>query len=614
MNTITFWDRLARLRNRALAVFAAATLGFTAGCIDRSESTAASDDSGEVLIALTDAQGDFIRYAVDVKSITLTKANGAVVETLPLTTTVDFAQYTEMTEFLTAATVPRGAYTAARMTLDYSNADIQVEGVDGTAQAAASLVDANGQAVTTLDVEIKLEGRNRLVIAPGVPASLTLDFDLAASNKVTFDNTGAATVTVEPVLVAELEPHAPKIHRVRGTLNDVNTGTDSFEVILRPFAHSIGGDDRRFGTLTVKTDADTVYEINGESFEGDAGLARLDTLTQFTAVVAVGDLKFNPRRFEAREVYAGSSVVGGTLDVVAGNVISRSGDVLTVRGATLIRTDGSVIFRDNASVTLADSTKVFKQRATGTHTIDEISVGQRVVVHGALTNTTAGSLALDASSGAVRMLRTVLRGTVVTASPLVVDLESIDGRRIALFDFAGTGASSGTDADPDNYEVDTGSLNGSGLTSGTPVKVLGFVTPFGSAPADFEARTVVNVADVRATMRVAWSPATAAPLASASSGAVVLNLDGATINVVERGGVITDLTGSSPTLVPGANDRAAYLIRHNGTVQLYTTFDTFVSGLQSRLSAGGTVQGIFGRGRYSDVTTTLEAQLIAVKM
>ena len=52
----------------------------------------------------------------------------------------------------------------------------------------------------------------------------------------------------------------------------------------------------------------------------------------FTATVVLGDLKFNPRRFVAREVYAGSSVAGGEQDVVTGNVIRRDGNTLTIKG------------------------------------------------------------------------------------------------------------------------------------------------------------------------------------------------------------------------------------------------------------------------------------------
>jgi hypothetical protein len=77
-----------------------------------------SSESGQVVIGLTDAESDFVKYEIDVVSLTLTKQNGAVVDALPMATRVDFAQYAEMTEFLTAATVPVGRYVKATLELD----------------------------------------------------------------------------------------------------------------------------------------------------------------------------------------------------------------------------------------------------------------------------------------------------------------------------------------------------------------------------------------------------------------------------------------------------------------------------------------------------------------
>jgi hypothetical protein len=617
MKRFTVIDKLKRLHTAAMAMLMAATVAVTPGCFKSNDNNSRSEDedSAELLIGLTDAQGDFISYTVDVKSLTLTKANGAEVHTLPLATTVDFAQYTDMTEFLTAASVPVGVYVSAKMTLDYGNANIQVEDANGDAVKVSSIVDADGNPVSTLEVSVKLEGRNRLAIVAGVPASLTLDFDLAASNTVTFDGSGAATVTVEPILLADLQPDVPKVHRVRGALNGVNTAGDSFNVIIRPFVHAVSGGDERFGALTVSVDDGTAYEINGESYQGAAGLAQLAALTQFTAVVARGELKFNPRRFVATEVYAGSSVAGGTLDVVTGNVIARSGNTLTVRGATLIRADGSVVFHDNVTVTLADTTKVHRQWVRNGVTIADISVGQRVAVHGTLTSETAGSLSLDASDGLVRMLLTTLRGTVnsTATGSMAITLESIDGRRVDLFDFSGTGGDATSDADPTDYTIVTGALNLSGLGNGTPVKVIGFVTPFGSAAPDFTARTVIDVTDVRASLAVVWEPATAAPASSLSSASIVLDLTGSVLHKVLRAGVATDLGGTSPVVIAsGARD--AFAIKYQGVTQVYTDFATFVEGLQQRLGAGAKVQSLFARGAYDDATTTLSARLVGVAM
>lgn len=604
---------LNRIKTGVAALLMATTLVTTSGCLREKASEAPATESGELSIGLTDAQGDFASYTVNVTSLELTKANGAVVDALPLTTSVDFAQLTDMTEFLTAASIPNGAYVSAKMTLDYSAANIQVEDADGNAVPAAHVVDSNGTALTTLEVSVKLEGRNKLVIAPGIPASLTLDFDLAASNTVTFADNGEVTVTVEPFLLAELEPHAPKIHRARGALKSVDVANDQFTIIMRPFAHALSGGDERFGTLTVVTKDSTVFDINGETSEGDVGLQQMAALTQFTAVVAIGDLKLNPRRFVAREVYAGSSVAGGVLDVVSGNVISRSGDVLVVKGATLIRSGGSVVFNDTVTVQLDSDMTVRKQLSKDAFTIDAISVGQRINIFGTLTDGNAGSLAMTGSYA--RLMLTTLRGTVVTTAPLVVNVQSIDGRAVTLFDFAGTGTDTAHDADPANYEIDTGTLVLSGIAAGDTVKVNGIVTPFGSAPQDFTAQNVVDVSEVRAAMNIVWTPATTTPYSAISDASMTLNLAGSPLlHHVNRAGVLTDLAtlGAAPILQAVADTDNVYLIAHNRVIQLYTTFDTFAAGLQSRLDAGAKVKGLHARGELDDATSTFSARNISV--
>lgn len=452
--------------------------------------------SGEVVISLTDAEGDFATYTVDVSSIKLTRADGTEVETLPLVTRVDFAEYTDVSEFLTAATVPNGRYVKGSMVLDYTNADIRVEDANGDAQPAAEIVDTNGDPVGKLKVNVILEGRNVLPVAPGIPKNLLLDFDLEQSNSVLFAGSDV-TVTVAPVLIAEVDPQMPKEHRVRGSLQSVNVAENRFRLFVRPFFHTIRSGPRRFGSLAVHTGDETFYEIDGISYQGAPGLTVLDTLPTFAAVVARGDLRFNPLRFEAREVYAGSSVPGGALDVVRGSVVERtSDDTIIVKGATLIRQNGAVVFNDLVTVQLDPSTTVTRQLSMGTFSIDDISVGQRVVVFGTVTNDAVSDLQFSAANGYARMRLSTLRGTVAalpdTQSWLTLNLASINNRSIELYNFVGTGADTASDADPNFYEIDSGSLALEGIGMADSVAVAGFPTAFGSAPADFTAQTVAK--------------------------------------------------------------------------------------------------------------------------
>jgi restriction endonuclease S subunit len=223
----------------------------------------------------------------------------------------------------------------------------------------------------------------------------------------------------------------------------------------------------------------------------------LDNKVQFTAVIARGDLKFNPLRFEANEVYAGSSVPGGDLDVVRGTVTSRTvDDKIIVQGATLFRTDGTIVFNDYVTIQLDASTTVAKQLEVGNFTIDDISVGQRISVFGMITNDQISDLQMSAVNGFARMRISSVNGEVISLPDelnyLSLNLNSINGRNISIYDFTGTGIDAGNDADPAQYEVDTGSLSLANITVDDPVIVRGFPTAFATAPADFTARTVMT--------------------------------------------------------------------------------------------------------------------------
>ena len=80
--------------------------GGSAGMTTNSTVTpSACADCGTLMVGLTDADGDFVSYSVDVLSLKLQRANGAQVETLPQTTRVDFAQLTDLSDLLSVASL-----------------------------------------------------------------------------------------------------------------------------------------------------------------------------------------------------------------------------------------------------------------------------------------------------------------------------------------------------------------------------------------------------------------------------------------------------------------------------------------------------------------------------
>ncbi|MEO0974513.1 MAG: hypothetical protein AAFX85_15600, partial [Pseudomonadota bacterium] len=76
------------------------------------------DDCGVGVVTLTDADGDVLSYAVDIVSLELERAGGDIVQALPASTRIDFADYVELSELLTAPRIPPGVYVRGAMTLD----------------------------------------------------------------------------------------------------------------------------------------------------------------------------------------------------------------------------------------------------------------------------------------------------------------------------------------------------------------------------------------------------------------------------------------------------------------------------------------------------------------
>jgi hypothetical protein len=565
--------------------------------------------TGEIIIGLTDAEGDFHSYTLDVLSVKLIRQNGAEVETLPLSTRVDFAQYTELTEFLTAATVPTGIYTGASLLVDYSNADIIVEDEFGNGVEAVA-VDGTGGALQQLELRVEFESTDTLRIAPGIPAHITLDFDLAASNRVDL-SVAPAVVTVEPVLMADTILEDPKPHRLRGLLNTVSVDADVFSIFIRPFFHHHGD----FGSLRVHSTNDTAYEIDMTSYSGHAGIEALALLDPRSPIIVLGELNRDTRRFIATDVVAGTSVPWGDSDSVNGNVLARLGNELTLSRVVRSRADNQVRHQQLITVLLGPDT-VVKQQGVGPQNlgIDAISIGQRLQVMGEFSD----DFTLDATEGRVRMLFTHLSGTSVSDQPLVVDLQAIDRRRPSLFDFTGTGSTE--NADPANYEIDTSSLSLSALSIGEPLRVIGHVRPFGSAPEDFSAQTVVALGNLPAKLLVNWvDGAGTAPFVSQSDTAIVVDLDPAklgSLHAILRAGIGIDLLDLDQdlTLMPNSSGSGIFILTYQGRVRQYRHFDRYSEALAELLNGVNQVQGLSAHGSFEDSSATLTVRKVVTRV
>ncbi|MEM1434960.1 MAG: DUF4382 domain-containing protein [Pseudomonadota bacterium] len=563
----------------------------------------APPDEGELFVGLTDAEGDFLSYAVAVSALSLERVNGDTVQALPLATVVDFTELTEVTEFLTVATVPAGTYAAASLRLDYTDATIVVQDDAGNAVEAIA-VDANGEPVTTLDVRLSLASTEQIRITPGRPASFSLDFDLDASNEIDL-TTAPARVTVEPFLLASAELEQDREHRVRGVLAGVDPAAEAITLKVRPFRHRQGN----FGELTFAVDNETAYEIDGELFTGAAGLDVMAGLNENTPVVA--GLSVGDDGRVANTLLAGTSVPWASQDVAKGTITARDGNTITVRGATVSFNDGVHAYRDTITVTVGDETTVtaFGPNGDG-KTATSLSVGQRVTVFGTLTDANR----LDATAGSVRMLQNQLIAEILQPNPLVVDLHFLNGRRPDVFDFTGTGVDVINDADPAAYEIGTTVLDLAALNPGALLRVRGLVNDFGLAPPDFNATTLVDInTDARsASFKARWQPAAARPFQSLDPATVALDLEAAR-TLLRLRGVPVELTNpvTALMLLAPPEDSGVYAVKvrgDGGELRLFRTFSGLVNELTAQLDTGAALAQLSVHGQYDADAEALVAR------
>jgi hypothetical protein len=228
----------------------------------------------------------------------------------------------------------------------------------------------------------------------------------------------------------------------------------------------------------------------------------------------------------------------------------------------------------------------------------------------------APQILFDATEGAVRMHVTHLSGVVNTIMPGQTDitLHSIDRRRAEVFDFSGTGPSGDLDADPGNYEVQTGSLTLANFAAGKPIVAWGFPTAFGMAPPDFAGRSVIDYTDVRSALGIGWgSEGTIAPFISSGSDGLVLdnqNMDIGQRHDIKQGPVLIDLTSldSNTTIVPRESDRKLFSIKSRDSLRLYSDWDDFVNDLNMSLNGATTARSMYAYGKY-DVDTNVFAAI-----
>jgi hypothetical protein len=440
---------------------------------------------------------------------------------------------------------------------------------------------------------------------------------------------------------------------VRGPLINSSVGVGSYSVYVRPFfdeAYSLG-------SLSIFNDANTVYTINGTTYVGAAGLTALSQTSAGTTMTAAYTT-FQPTptlnaavtagKFNSIYVIAGSTLEDYYTYGLEGDVIARSGNTLTVRGATLqynngtgaysnyIDTPDAVVLVGPGTIVTADDNATLKGLD-----YNSVSVGQHIIARGIYSKPASGVTTLDAAGtsstypGSVRLVSTELWGSLVSSAQgsAVLNLKTIENWPVSVYNFTGNGA---TAVNPASYAVNTGSLAiPAGVVAGSPLWIDGVTTPFGSAPPDFTAFTINAEVSVPATLQVDWTSAgTTAPFATLTNAGLTIDLNNANYSagVIRIGSESIDLkTGglaASPLIVPQTPPAATpgtpavflplfaigSLTTTAGTTAITTTntFSTFVTQLPTAIVAASPALHFVANGTYNRSSNTFTASSIDV--
>lgn len=638
--------------------------------------------------SLTDVAGDYATYIVTIDSVTLTRSDGVVVTAVATPEVVDLTQLGNISELWSSGAIPDGTYVAATITVDYTNAVIAVM-VGGQPQVATVLDYSTGDGASTYAITVLFDPANQPTITPTYASTsatrLAMDFDLAASGRVDL-STSPATVYVRPIVSIGVQASDTKIIRVRGPLINSSTNVQTYTVYIRPFYDEANN----IGTVTMFSQPNTVYTLNGVRYVGSAGLDALAVLsagTTTTAGYTTFQTDYNPAngatagKFNLQYVVAGSTLEDVYTEGISGDVIARTGNTLTLQGATLILTTADTFQycvadstvspncpTANPEVLLGSGTIVTADDNTTLSGLDynSVAVGQHITARGVLPSNavvsgSAGPFDSTGTSatntGSVRLQPTEVFGSLVSSSTgsLTMNVQSIDNWPVSEFDFAGNGAAA---VNPADFLVDSGTIAlPTGTAPGDALWVNGVVTPFGSAPPDFDALAVNNQASVQvaggsvgggvpttpgnmtcgnasqvcdsAVLEVIWDPASTAPFVGLSDSGFSLDLSSILSAEIRIGPQVINLalTGTSPTIVPTTlpvtsvfaprymvgdpyTSTTTPTVTSTTNFKTYSSFPSFVTEVNSSLSSSTPARQLVAKGVYDPTTNTFTATII----
>ncbi|HVS17311.1 MAG TPA: hypothetical protein VMT18_01835, partial [Planctomycetota bacterium] len=507
------------------------------------------------------------------------------------------------------ATVPAGTYVAAEVTLDFTDASVVI----GGQTTPATVLDADGTPLGgSLVLPIDLPSGS---LAVGIGKNVLLELDVDLDQSLVVDPL-ANSVWVEPVLILRVDPIAPKQLFAVGTLAAADAAAGTFSVQVETFG-GVPGD-----TLDFLSQTSTVYHVDGGAAQGSAGLTELAAKPVGTAIQVLCTLDPSAAVFEADVVAAGTGTINGGADVVDGWVLARSAGaggspVLTVRGTSLDAALTTFQFGEDFSVTTVfGTTKVLIPGTLLPLDLDDVNVGQRVRIFGALTGT---SLDATTASDVVKLWPT--RAFGLAAGAPLSGTQTFDLTRIGpILEGQFTWADSGTvPTDPLALTAAVGGL-GSGLAIdvGTPIEVRGYFSAVDAAGDDMVALGLTNLASAPSLLFVRDLAGSGLDLdVTALTALVELGVTGTAVAgetaVVDQGfaGSLPLPASPTPALEPAGSGLGLFLVYDSvqGTTRLHLSFGAFAADLAGSIAGGAHVRHVAGIGPWDATTNRLSTAL-----
>ena len=578
---------------------------------DTSKNDASTLDSeGTLLLAITDAEEDFVSYTINVSSIMLTRENGDQVEVLSDATEVDFVEYQELSELFSVVRVPVGRYQSISMELDYSDAYILVQDENGDTYEAQA-VDPEKNILTTYTVDFDLSDGQTLEVAGKRTSHLTLDLDLSSSNTIL--SYEPAVVQVEPFVIGTVSLDEEREHRLRGTVASADTEAQTLTLNVKPMRKR-GGD---FGELVVNFDEESVIEIDGESLDLPAALDNLNNQGEEFPVVVFGtvttDAETQAMTFTADQLLAGTSVPWSGKDVFKGLVTQLQEGVPYISGLNI---DTEAKQREHVKdlmFVVADDTQ-YVNRTQDVMDASYLVPGQKLETLGQHTNEEISSF--DVSGETVRILMSSVMGQVeeVHENGLVtIDVERFNKRPGKMV------KKHASELELENIIADVSALSQISVSTGDWVKVMGYFNPVVESEeitADFAAKAVTKYQVAESELKYGghWGREGTTPVISDDNMMLTVDLASGRHKMNFRFNPVNMLPEMDSLTFSSAAETGHFAIRQMGSEALF--FDTLSEMLTalSPLLAADTVQGIHAKGAFNEDSSEFVVTDMVVKL